>query len=118
MNCEIGNYREVNFAQLATSVVRELRGLMLQQSAYIESLPPHVREFVFDNDYNALQDRQNALLSEVFFGDMYEDVAWFLYEYKIGSAGPHVTLQDGREITFQTDEDYYSYLEAEYGARD
>ena len=118
MNDDLGKYREVNFVQLAVSVARELRGLMLQQSAYIESLPKHVREFVFDNDYTALQDRQNALLSEAFFGDMYEDVAWFLYEFVPGSKGPHVTLEDGQEFTFNADEDYYSYLEAVYGARD
>ena len=93
------------------SAVRQIRALMLQQDAYVASLPADIRTFVFDNAYCDLKDRQNSILAEALFGDLYEDIVWFLYEYVPGSTGPHVQLADGREFTFYTDEDYYTYLE-------
>ena len=93
------------------STVRQIRALMLQQDAYVDSLPADIRVFVFDNAYCDLKDRQNSILAEALFGDLYEDIAWFLYEYVPGSTGPHAQLADGSEFTFHTDEDYYTYLE-------
>jgi hypothetical protein len=49
----------------------------------------------------------SALFGEV----VVEDIFWFLYDYKEGSAGHHVEYPDGTKFTFNTDEDYYKYLE-------
>jgi uncharacterized protein (UPF0216 family) len=59
-----------------------------------------------------MQDLRAQFLMEALFGDALEDVYWFLYDYdNIKDRSPHITHKDGTEYTFETDEDYYKYLE-------
>ncbi len=56
------------------------------QDAFIQSVPPSIREAFFDNEYvGALESQQNALMTQAFKDkDMLEMVDYFLYEFKFG----------------------------------
>lgn len=92
-------------------VVRKLKNYDDEKSKYIESIPSDISSAFFDNTYTNAQSMQVDCLMEALFGNMIEDVCWFLYEFKAGkSSGPHCILKDGTEYTFNTNEDYYDYL--------
>ena len=92
-------------------VVRELRQLQLKQAAYLDALPREFQELLFDNEYTSHLEVQRSLLLQSTFGDLCEDVEWFLYEFEPGrTRGPHVITPDGTKHSFETDEDYYTYL--------
>jgi hypothetical protein len=80
---------------------------------YLDSIPPDINSVFFDNAYvNNLAMQRDVLIEEL-FGDMAEDVFWFLYEFEAGkSPGPHLILADGIKYTFVTDESYYEYLKS------
>ena len=92
------------------NIIRTIREVNLEQDAYMAGIPGDISSAVFDNRYAELQDRKATLLMRKVFKDSYEDVVWFLYEFRPGSSGPHLVLADGAEYTFNTDEDYYAYL--------
>ena len=94
-------------------VVRKLKELDNQGDKYLQSIPSDINSVFFDNTYvNALQMQKDMLINLV-FGDMTDDVSWFLYEFEAGkSPGPHCITADGTEYFYHTDEDYYKYLES------
>ena len=93
------------------NIVRELKYLGTHMDAYIDTIPRDISEAFFDNEYTNLQAKQRDILLEALFGDMSSDIEWFLYEFQAGETeGPHCILQDGKEFTFNTNEDYYEYL--------
>lgn len=93
-------------------VVRKIRNLNKRQEEYLDKIPSDIRDAFFDNSYVNDMSMKNDILMLALFGDIVvEDVFWFLYEYKEGSAGPHVSLDSEDTLTFNTDEDYYKYLE-------
>ena len=93
-------------------VVRALKDSYAKGNDYLNSIPNDIRSVVFDNRYTERLEHDVDTLINALFGDAYEDVAWFLYEYHAerASAGPHLILADGTEYTFKTNEDYYQYL--------
>lgn len=93
------------------SIVRKLKDWDTEQEQYIETVPPDIRSIFFDNQYiNLLCMQKDALINQL-FGDMADDVMWFLYEFEAGkSAGPHCILADGTQYVYNTNEDYYRYL--------
>jgi hypothetical protein len=93
-------------------LVKKLKELDVTADVYLQSIPKDINPAFFDNGYvNALQ-LQKDMLIDVMFGDMAEDVSWFLYEFEAGkSAGPHCITAGGTEYTYHTNEDYYKYLE-------
>jgi hypothetical protein len=92
-------------------VVRKLRNLNKRQEDYLNKIPSDIRDAVFDNSYvNDLSMKNDILMSALFDEVVVEDIFWFLYEYREGSEGPHIKRPDGVEFTFNTDEDYYTYL--------
>jgi len=94
------------------NVVRKLRELDNQGDKYIQTIPSDINSVFFDNIYVNALDMQKNILIESLFGDMAEDVKWFLYEFEPGkSPGPHCITAEGTAYTYQTDEDYYKYLE-------
>jgi len=95
-------------------VVKKLKESIEQQDQYIDSLPSEFRELILDNKYvNSHIQNVDTLMSEL-FGDMYEDVNWFLYEFKAGSStGPHCIHPDGTVYTYKSNDDYYEYLKSQ-----
>lgn len=95
-------------------VVRRLKDWDTKQDEYIKTIPSDIGTAFFDNEYTNLMSLQKDMLIRALFGDMAEDVMWFLYEFKAGkSAGPHCILADGTKYTYNTNEDYYAYLESQ-----
>lgn len=91
-------------------VVRKIRNLNKQQEAYVDELPVDIQDMVDDNAYvNELS--MKILMSALFGKVVVKDIFWFIYEYKQGSPGPHASLDSEDTITFNTDEDFYKYLE-------
>lgn len=93
-------------------VIKQLRELMQQQDAYIDSIPNEFQELVQDNAYANAQGLQIDVLLKALLGtgEMYEDVMWFFYEFTPGKTpGPHIVV-NGTEYFLLSDEDYYTYL--------
>jgi len=92
-------------------LVRKLKDMEEEMDQYIDTVPLDLRQVLFDNSYVNGMALQRDRLVEALFGDMAEDIFWFLCEFKAGrSPGPHVILKDGTEFTFNYNEDYYKYL--------
>lgn len=93
-------------------IVRKLRSLDIKAETYINRIPTDINMIFFDNEYVNNIKTQKDLLINTLFGDMAEDINWFLYEFTAGkSLGPHCITSEGFEYTYHTDEDYYNYLE-------
>ena len=93
-------------------IVRKLRSYEKQRDEYLNSLPNEVRNFLLDNRYTEMQDMKSQQLLEGLFGEDVDRVYWILYDYdNVRDSSPHITHKDGTEYTFETDEDYYKYLE-------
>lgn len=94
------------------NVVKQLRESTKQQESYLYALPREFQELLVDNEYTNQYDIQRTAMIQALFGDLTEDIEWFLYEFEPGkSKGPHLRYPDGTEFTFTTDDDYYKYLE-------
>lgn len=92
-------------------VVRTLKDSLAAQDEYIKGLDYSFSTLIVDNPYNCEQSEQIAVLLDALFGDLAEEVMWFLYEFEKNSTGPDVVDHDGTEHTFFTNEDYYEYLQ-------
>lgn len=91
--------------------VRKLKDWGTEQEQYIQTIPLDIRAVVFDNEYTNLLCLQKDALINQLFGDMADDVMWFLYEFEAGKiAGPHCVHPDGTQYVYNTNEDYYTYL--------
>lgn len=94
-------------------VVKKLKAIGDLQDKYLDTVPRDIVTFVFDNEYANMQDQMNRAMFTQLFGDLAEDVNWFLYEFKVGETpGPHCIHSDKKEYTFNTVDDYYKYLES------
>jgi hypothetical protein len=92
-------------------VVRKLKDWDTEQEEYLKTIPSDIKSVFFENQYTNLLSMQKDILIDQLFGDMAEDVLWFLYEFEAGkSPGPHCILADGTEYVYNTNEDYYAYL--------
>lgn len=95
-------------------LVRELRKQQIGGTEYLSTLPYEFRTLLIENKHAESMWEAQSLLMKAAFGEWYEDVYWFLYEFTPGSSpGPHLVLGDGTEYVFNTDEDYYAYLIAQ-----
>jgi hypothetical protein len=95
-------------------VVRQLRASDIKQDKYICSVPADINSIFFESEYFEQCHIQRTLLIRALFGDYTESVEWFLYEFEPGKTpGPHCIHADGTEFVYETDEDFYKYLERE-----
>lgn len=72
---------------------------------------------VLDNDYvNSLCTEHDRLV-EAYFGDVAEEVFYFLYEWPRirEDSGAHIITSSGKEWNLHTLEDVVKYMEEEYG---
>lgn len=91
-------------------LVKELKRLDIQAENYISKLPSEF-SIIFDNDYTNCKGLMFDKTAQILFGSMYEDIMWFLYEWKPGNKKPQIWLADGTTYVLETEEDYYKYLE-------
>jgi hypothetical protein len=94
------------------AVLRKLREIEKQQSAYIDLIPDDISGIIYDNQYSNLQGLKSDIVIQALFVDAVEDVYWFLYEFTPGrTPGPHIIDANKKEYIFNSDEDYFTYLE-------
>ena len=92
-------------------IVRQLKEIREAQDVYLESVPPDLRNSVFDNKYIDLLETKVEILTNIVFKGSEEDIYWFLYEFHSGrSEGPHIIDATGKEWFIRSNDDYYEYL--------
>lgn len=100
--------------QSKIELVKFLKDSVVASNEYIESIPRDIRSGFFDNEYCNTQDKMCDELVRAHFKDMATDIFWFLYEFEAGKTeGPHITTADSVEWTFNSNDDYYKYLETQ-----
>lgn len=91
-------------------LVREIKELDNTAKNYINKLITPIDSFLVDNEYSRCNRIiQRKLLNEV-FGDMYEDILWFLHEWQPGFT---IEVRGLPIFIINTEEDYYKYLETQ-----
>lgn len=95
-------------------LIKEIRELDQKAEEYINKLVYPIDMFMVDNEHSNCQSLiQSKLMREV-FGDMYEDVTWFLYEWKPGyTITTGANTPEEKTYVIETEENYYKYLEAQ-----
>ncbi len=95
-------------ASKVQSLLDKMIQLDKQQSSWIDSLPPEIRESFFDNTYtNSLRTQIDQLI-EFIFGNWTDDVSYFLYEN-----APHVIATEKGEYVINNVKEYVDYMVAE-----
>ena len=89
-------------------LLKNLRELQKVEDAYFDSLPRDISMAFIENGYTEALYKANALLMQEAFGDLAEEVGWFMYEWKPGYS---LVEADGTEWTFEDDEAYYKHFE-------
>lgn len=92
-------------------LVKEIRELDQQASTYLIKLPSLIDTFIIDNEYANCQSRIQSILMQSIFGEVYDDICWFLYEWQPGYT---IEVLGGTVYILNTEEDYYNYLRKEY----
>ena len=74
----------------------ELYESKLKEEAYIDSIPSDISTAFVDNEYANSISVTNEKLIKYIFGDSFDSILWFLYEwkpgYKVGSNGKITTI--------------------------
>lgn len=92
-------------------LLKLIRKCEKRKDAYLDKLPIGLNVAFIENDMHDAQTEVQCELMKAVFGDLYDEVAWFLWDLNMTSEGPHIVEADGKMWTFKTDEDYYKYLE-------
>lgn len=92
-------------------IFRKIVELHEKREAYFNTIPPDLREFVYDNQYANLLCMENDVLLEQVFGEHFEDVMWFLYEWKAG----YTVGVDGTETVINSLDEFITWLKANSG---
>lgn len=93
------------FKELVTLMIQE----QVKQDEYLDKIPDDLKDSVFDNQYTNSLGRCNDKLAEVAFGDLWEDVAYFLYERPILSNIGKVVVNDVT-YEFSTIDEFCDYM--------
>jgi len=80
------------------------------QELYISSIPKDIRDSFLENAYTNIDGAMIDHLSKLLLGDLYEDVAWFLYE--CNSRCNKIWFED-REYIINSTADYLHYAKLE-----
>lgn len=91
------------------TMLKEVRKLRQEADEYLDKLPNDLSLYVMDNTYTTAVSMIGDKSLKMIFGDMNEDISWFLYEFT-PKEEPQLWLADGTPITLKSDEDYYEYL--------
>jgi len=95
-------------------LLRRIKELDREGQAFLDTIPLslyYIKEAIFDNDYVGTTERKANACLEYVFGDYYEDVCWFLYEWS--PEGCNTIWVKEKEYRILTEEDYYTYFEQE-----
>jgi hypothetical protein len=82
------------------------------RSAYIDTIPKDISDAFFDNLYTNSQGCCIDRLTEAVFGDLAEDVFWFIHECEDNNVNPNVSVED-RDYYINDLETYFEYAQKE-----
>ena len=90
------------------SLLHTLMELRRKEDEWVESLPGEIRSAFYENVYvnNILLEFDHLLKFAI--GDLYEDVQWFLYDWK---PGYEIQVNETKHV-IKTLDDYMRYLES------
>lgn len=95
------------FKQLATLVIQE----QFKRDEYLDKIPDDLKDSVFDNQYTNSLGWCHDRLAEAVFGELWEDVAYFLYERPILSNIGKVVVNDVT-YEFSTIDEFFDYMKS------
>lgn len=94
--------------------VKELIRIIKEQrkvgNDWLDNINYQIRTVFFDNSYTDSLHKQVDLLMRATFKDIYEEVDWFLYEWK---PGYQIINPNGKEYVINDVDDYIKYLSDE-----
>lgn len=100
-------------------VVTKLYNFKLQNDKYMENIPSDINEFVYANTYVENLLKMYDTIAKKYFGDMYEDINWFIYELTDNikayenNDNPNIISANGAEYWINNLETYLSYARIE-----
>ena len=90
-----------------------------KSTKYIDSIPSDLRESVYNNEYINNTSSIFDIIAKKYFGDLYEDICWFIYEcndrikaWQYQDSPPNVTIH-GREYWINDLQSYLHYAKIE-----
>lgn len=94
---------------------RKIVELHDKREAYFNSIPADLRSIVFDNEYANSLYKENEILMEQMFGEHYEDVMWYLYEWKTNYWMGGIVSVNGVETKINNLDEYIDWLKRTSG---
>lgn len=83
---------------------------------WLDKIPGDVNAAFFDNGYvNSVLSRE-TLAMEWLFGDLHEEISWFLYEWSLKNG--KVVMPDGTKYNIKSLDEYIAYLVNEHLVED
>ena len=97
-------------AKQLKSLIKELLKYNEMGEKWLESIPQDIRQSFYDNNYTEMLYLQKECLMRFAVKDLFEDVYWFLYEWK---PGYQIINPNGKEYIINDVDDYIKYLSDE-----
>ncbi len=91
-------------------LITEFLVLEEEQNKWLESINPEIRDCFFSNSLVESLHKQKDMLLRFVLDDLYDDVYWFLYEWKVGY---NITTED-KDYTINSLDDFIEYLMNEW----
>lgn len=92
-----------------SNLLKYLAIMRKDAQAYLDLIPEDIAQTIFDNNYANMQDRIIVKLLKTILKDYYEDVTWFLYDWKPGYT---ITVENTTYVINSLD-DYLNYASKE-----
>ena len=96
-------------------ILSKLKDLDQGGNQWLSSVPREIDAAFFDNPFVDSLNRQNELLLQAVFGELYSEVEWFLYEFdpKAKESLRTITMADtGQKFVITDVDSFVQYLVA------
>ena len=94
-----------NVKYLLSEIIR----LDQEGDAWLNTVNSQVRDSFYDNGYTEILYKQREMMLKYIFKDIYENVFWFLYDWRIG----YTINKDGKDYSINSLDDFIQYLYSE-----
>lgn len=97
----------------AKTVKKLIQNIQIQKKIgndWLDNINSEIRTVFFDNSYVESLHNQVQLLMKQTFKNIYEEVDWFLYDWRPGFT---ITNKDGKDYVINNLDDFIQYLSEE-----
>ena len=91
-------------------IISEIIRLDQEGDAWLETINSQVRDSFYDNGYTNILYKQREMLLKFIFKNLYEEVYWFVYDWREGFT---ITNKDGKDYIINNLDDFIQYLSEE-----